>query len=90
MVTVGSFNSYGRELPDGTVQYDPQIVAIIQQYQGQPIANQQKSSYNSPMVLDGVKVKTFSVPTPTYQPVVINGVECDAQPQIIEVPRCRR
>ncbi|GHT44851.1 hypothetical protein FACS189454_03330 [Planctomycetales bacterium] len=69
MVTVGSFDSYGRELPDGTIQFDPQIAAIIKQYQGQPITSPQKTS---------------------YKPVKINGVECDPQPQIIEVPRCRR
>ena len=56
IVTVGSFDQSGRQLPDGTMVADPFIQQIMQQYQGQ----------------------------------VINKIQCDRQPRLIEVPRVAR
>lgn len=36
IVTVGSFNSLGRQLPNGLFDSDPQIQAIMQHFQGKP------------------------------------------------------
>jgi len=39
IVTVGSFDSPGRRMPDGTLVPDPHIQQLVQQYQGQVINN---------------------------------------------------
>ncbi|MDR3182024.1 MAG: hypothetical protein LBT89_03740 [Planctomycetaceae bacterium] len=58
IVTVGSFNSYGQRLPNGTVQYDPAVLQIIQRYQGQPVApgsgGGQRLTYK-PVIISGVE-----------------------------------
>lgn len=36
IVTVGSFNSLGRQLPNGLIDNDPQIQAVMQHFQGKP------------------------------------------------------
>ena len=56
IVSVGSFDQPGRQLPNGMMVEDPYIQRIKQQYQGQ----------------------------------IINRIQCDRQPRLIEVPRTAR
>jgi hypothetical protein len=35
-VTIGSFNSYGQELPNGMIELEPEIAQIMKQFQGKP------------------------------------------------------
>jgi hypothetical protein len=66
IVTVGSFGpQHLRRLPNGTMDWDPQVQQVIRQFQGQVTGN-------------------------SYNPVVVNNIECDLQPRVIEVPRPRR
>jgi len=50
IVTVGSFDQPGRQMPDGTIIPDPQIQQIVQQYKGQVIKGIQCSS--QPRLID--------------------------------------
>jgi hypothetical protein len=67
IVTVGSFNHYGRAMPDGSIEMDPQVLQVMKQYQGKPV--------------NGGRA---------YEPVYVDGIACDPQPKIIDVPRVRR
>lgn len=67
IVTVGSFDYFGRSMPDGNVVLDPQVQQIMQQFKGQ--------------VVDGGRA---------FKQVTIDGIACDAEPTIIDVPRIRR
>ena len=39
IVTVGSFDFYTQQLPDGRININPQIQQIIQRFQGEPVGN---------------------------------------------------
>ncbi|MDR0521188.1 MAG: hypothetical protein LBH00_04970 [Planctomycetaceae bacterium] len=54
IVTVGSFDYYGRQMPDGTVAMDPQIRQIIQTYRGQEIVTGQTMTYK-PVIINGAE-----------------------------------
>lgn len=71
IVTVGSFQSYGRQRPDGTIELRPEIIEILNHFQGKPARA-------------GIGAGTIA-----HEPVRYGGIECDVQPQIIEVPRRR-
>ncbi|GHT22691.1 hypothetical protein FACS189419_05600 [Planctomycetales bacterium] len=52
IVTVGGFSSFGRTLPDGTIQYDPAVLQIVQRYQGQPITTGGQAGYKPVIIAD--------------------------------------
>jgi len=75
IVTVGGFDEIGYELPNGMTELRPEIVDIMNRFRAKPA--------------DPSRVQTGAVKTISYQPVVIIDIECDSQPQIIEVPKRR-
>ena len=74
IVTIGAFNDIGYELPNGMTELRPEIVDIMNRFRAKPA--------------DPSRIQTGA--TISYQPVVILDIECDPQPQIIEVPLRRR
>ena len=76
IVTIGGFNEIGYELPNGMTELRPDIVDIMNRFRATPAAPS--------------RVLTGTVTTISYEPVVILDIECDPQPQIIEVPKRRR
>ena len=72
IVTIGGFNEIGYELPNGMTELRPEIVDIMNRFRAKPA--------------DPSRVRRGEVRSISYEPVVILGIECDTQPQIIEVP----
>ncbi|GHT16896.1 hypothetical protein FACS1894189_1750 [Planctomycetales bacterium] len=66
IVTVGSFDSYGRKYPNGLEEMDPQILQIIQRYQGKPVSGQMVSY--EPVRIGGIECDV--------QPKVIEVPRC--------------
>ncbi len=73
IVTVGSFDSLGRQLPDGQFQYDPKIQAMIQKYGALNVR---------PDLANQVPVGTKGVAANN-----VNMVPYDVQPTPIAVPK---
>jgi len=76
MVTVGSFDEIGNELPNGLTELRPEIANLMNQFKAKPA--------------DPSRIQRGAVTTISYEPVVIIDIECDPQPKIIEVPKRRR
>ncbi|MGL4594423.1 MAG: hypothetical protein ACRCUY_06805 [Thermoguttaceae bacterium] len=72
IVTVGSFDYYGRELPDGRVELQESVLKLMDQFRGRVVPQNQHAA---------------AIANVSYEPVRVNGIECDIQPQIIEVPK---
>ncbi len=76
IVTIGGFDEVGYELPNGMTELRPEIVEIINRFRAKPA--------------DPSRIQRGAVSSISYEPVVILDIECDTQPQIIEVPKRRR
>ena len=76
IVTVGGFDEIGYELPNGLTELRPEIVELMNRFRAKPA--------------DPSRIQRGAVTTISYEPVMIAGIECDPQPQIIEVPKRRR
>jgi hypothetical protein len=66
IVTVGSFDSYGRKYPNGLEEMDPQVLQVIQRYQGKPVTGQSLSY--EPVKVGGIECDV--------QPKVIEVPRC--------------
>ena len=75
-VTVGGFDDIGYELPNGMTELRPEIVDLMNRFRAKPA--------------DPSRIQRGAVASISYEPVTILGIECDPQPQIIEVPKRRR
>jgi hypothetical protein len=54
IVTVGSFNSVGKELPDGRLDLAPEVYKIMQSYGAEKVALRQNGQGMKPRTLDGI------------------------------------
>ena len=72
-VTVGGFDDIGYELPNGMMELHPEIVDLMNRFRAKPA--------------DPSRIQYGAVASISYEPVTIVGIECDTQPQIIEVPK---
>ena len=75
-VTVGGFDDIGYELPNGMTELQPEIADLMNKFRAKPA--------------DPSRIQRGAVTSISYEPVTILDIECDPQPQIIEVPKRRR
>ena len=76
IVTIGTFDSLGTPQPNGTIEYRPEIVDIL---------NRCTAKRVNPNMYANSGKKTIS-----YEPIKVDGIELDLQPKPIMVPRVAR
>lgn len=62
VVTVGSFDWITRRLPDGTVEFNPQVKAIIETFQGKPITEGPMAGSYAPQTIVGIPLDVSPIP----------------------------
>lgn len=62
VVTVGSFDWITRSLPDGTVEFNPEVRKIIETFQGKPIAEGPMAGAFAPQTIVGIPLDVSPIP----------------------------
>jgi hypothetical protein len=62
VVTVGSFDWITRKLPDGSVEFNPEVRAIIEQFRGQVITEGPMAGGYAPKTLAGIPLDISPIP----------------------------